>query len=171
MKRPHDHMLAAILIAANLPQPAGAAAQQIDWIELLPVGERATFDPAPPPPAHDYLSGEAGGLAARQSLIFTVNKELEGKEIRIPGFVVPLELDEAGNVTEFFLVPYFGACIHVPPPPPNQMVYVIMKTGIKLDSMYSAYWITGRMSARSRDTRLGAAAYTLIATASEEYQF
>jgi len=171
MKRSRIHALAAILIAGFLPQPAGAAPQQIDWIELLPAEERASFDPAPPPPAHDYLTGEAGGLAAQQSLTFSVNQELEGKEVRIPGFVVPLELDDAGNVTEFFLVPYFGACIHVPPPPPNQMIYVIMKQGIQLDSMYSAYWITGRMSARSRSTRLGAAAYTLAATAYEEYKF
>lgn len=171
MIRLAEHLLAAALIAGGLSQPAAAAAQQIDWIELLPVEDRATFDPAPPPPAHDYLTGEAGGLAARQSLIFTVNQELEGREIRLPGFVVPLELDEAGNVTEFFLVPYFGACIHVPPPPPNQMVYVIMKQGIKLDSMYSAYWVSGTLSARSRSTRLGAAAYTLTATASEEYRF
>ena len=76
-----------------------------------------------------------------------------------------------GRVTEFFLVPYFGACIHVPPPPPNQMVYVVMKQGISLDSMYSAYWITGRMKAESRSTTLGAAAYTLTGTVAEEYKF
>jgi hypothetical protein len=68
-------------------------------------------------------------------------------------------------------VPYFGACIHVPPPPPNQMVYVTMEKGISLDSMYAAYWITGRMSTKSRSTSLGAAAYTLAGTQAEEYKF
>lgn len=50
-------------------------------------------------------------------------RALNGKKVAIPGFMVPLE-DEADQVTEFILVPFAGACIHVPPPPPNQMVYV-----------------------------------------------
>jgi hypothetical protein len=50
-------------------------------------------------------------------------RALNGKKVSIPGFMVPLE-DEADQVTEFILVPFSGACIHVPPPPPNQMVYV-----------------------------------------------
>jgi hypothetical protein len=49
--------------------------------------------------------------------------QLQDKRVSIPGFMVPLE-DDAQEVTEFLLVPYAGACIHVPPPPPNQMVYV-----------------------------------------------
>ena len=154
-----------------LPLAAAAAPRTLDWVDLVPEAERATYDPAPPPPAHDYLSGDAAGLAAMQVMNFDINDALDGKEVRIPGFIVPLELDEAGRVTEFFLVPYFGACIHVPPPPPNQMVYVVMDDGLSLDSMYSAYWITGRMRTESRSTTLGAAAYTLSATLAEEYKF
>ena len=60
---------------------------------------------------------------------------------------------------------------YVPPPPANQMVYVVMKEGINLDSMYSAYWISGRMKTESRSTALGAAAYTLSGTLAEEYKF
>ncbi len=56
-----------------------------------------------------------------------VVRELDGQRVKIPGFVVPLESDEGGKMTEFFLVPYFGACIHVPPPPPNQIVYVTLE--------------------------------------------
>lgn len=163
--------VASLLLAVLAAALAQSAPRPIDWIELVPAEERATFDPAPPAPAHDYLLGEEGGLAARQPLDYRVNRELEGQEIRIPGFVVPLELDEAGRVTEFFLVPYFGACIHVPPPPPNQIVYVRMPQGIELKSMYSAYWISGRMVVKLRTTRHGAAAYTLVASASEEYRF
>jgi hypothetical protein len=106
-----------------------------------------------------------------QVMNFGVNARLADQEVRIPGFIVPLELDDAGKVTEFFLVPYFGACIHVPPPPPNQMVYVVMDRGISLDSMYAAYWITGKMSTKSRTTALGAAAYVLAGTKAEEYKF
>lgn len=57
-------------------------------------------------------------------------RQLQGKRVSIPGFMVPLE-DDAQEVTEFLLVPYAGACIHVPPPPPNQMVYVKLVRGGK----------------------------------------
>jgi uncharacterized protein len=56
---------------------------------------------------------------------------LQGKQVSIPGFMVPLE-DDDNEVTEFLLVPYAGACIHTPPPPPNQMVYVKMDHNSKV---------------------------------------
>jgi hypothetical protein len=161
-------LLAALLLAAA---PILAEPRTVDWIDLVPESARAGYDPAPPPPAHDYLSGDAGALASMQVMNFEVNEQLSGQEIRIPGFIVPLELDGEGQVIEFFLVPYFGACIHVPPPPPNQMVYVIMDKGISLDSMYAAYWISGTMKVERRSTSLGAAAYTLAGTRAEEYKF
>lgn len=155
---------------AAAPAPAAGAAQTLEWEELLPENERGSFSAAPPPPTHDYLSGESG-LAAQQPMNFGVNGKLDGKNVRVPGFIVPLELDAQGKVTEFFLVPYFGACIHVPPPPPNQMLYVTVPKGITLDSMYAAYWVTGRLSAKTKQTKLGAAAYTLAASDLEEYKY
>ena len=76
-----------------------------------------------------------------------------------------------GVVREFFLVPYVGACIHVPPPPPNQMVYVKSKTGISLKSVHEAYWVTGKMRVEQTTTSLGASAYALIAEKIEQYQY
>ena len=160
-----------LLVVLLLPLAAGAEVRTIDWVDLVPESERATYDPAPPPPVHDYLSGDSAALASMQVMKGDVNEALDGQQLRLPGFVVPLELDEEGRVTEFFLVPYFGACIHVPPPPPNQMVYVVMDRGIDLGSMYSAYWISGTMATRRRDTSMGAAAYTLAGTRAEEYKF
>ncbi len=55
-------------------------------------------------------------------------RALDKKTVAIPGFMVPLE-DDADQVTEFLLVPFAGACIHVPPPPPNQMVYIKLRNG------------------------------------------
>jgi len=144
-------------------------ARQIDWAELLPEDERGGYSSVPPPPAHDYL-GE-GGPAARQAMSFNVNPKLDGKRIRLPGFIVPLEVGKDGKVTEFFLVPYFGACIHVPPPPPNQIVHVTLARGMALDSIYEAYWVTGRLSVQNKSTRLGAAAYTLAADKVEIYKY
>jgi hypothetical protein len=153
--------------AAKPVQPGGI--REIDWDELLPPDARARFGGAPPPAVHDYL-GE-GGMAAQQVMDFSVNKTLEGANIKIPGFIVPLEFGKDGLVSEFFLVPYFGACIHVPPPPPNQIVYVRMNKGIALDSIYEAYWITGRMKTTNKSTRLGAAAYQLDGSKVEIYKY
>ena len=154
---------AAVAIGLGLPRQGEAiepaAVHRIDWATLLPPGERAHYDPTPPPPMHDYL-GE-GDIAALQTGSDTVNSELDGQRIMLPGFVVPLERDADGLLNEFFLVPYFGACIHVPPPPPNQIVYVRMRAGTGLRSIEDAQWVTGRLHAAARATELGVAAYTL----------
>jgi uncharacterized protein len=155
-------------------QAVAAAATQgkvleLEWDELLPPTDRAKFAGAPPVAAHDYL-GE-GGPAAQQAMNFNVNKELNGVNIKLPGFIVPLDIGKDGLVSEFFLVPYFGACIHVPPPPPNQIVYVKMHKGIALDSIYEAYWISGKMTIQNKSTRLGAAAYMVEAEKVEIYKY
>ncbi|MEZ5459337.1 MAG: DUF3299 domain-containing protein [Steroidobacteraceae bacterium] len=155
--------------AAPASKPGSAAVLELDWDELLPKDARSRFAAGPPPPVHDYL-GE-GGLAAQQIMDFSVNKELDGQNVKLPGFIVPLDIGKDGLVAEFFLVPYFGACIHVPPPPPNQIVYVRMNKGIALDSIYEAYWITGRMKLQNKTTRLGAAAYHLAGDKVEIYKY
>ena len=66
---------------------------------------------------------------------------------------------------------YSRRVIHVPPPPPNQIVYVRMTKGIALDSIYEAYWITGKMTVQNKQTRLGAAAYTVAADKVEIYKY
>jgi hypothetical protein len=174
---------AATQPAVGTPAPAsgtaarGAAAKggsaailELDWEELVPQDARSKFaGGGPPPPTHDYL-GE-GGMAAAQPMDFSVNQELDGAGVRIPGFIVPLDIGKDGLVSEFFLVPYFGACIHVPPPPPNQIVYVKVDKGIALDSIYEAYWVTGKLKVARKSTQLGAAAYSLAATKVEIYKY
>jgi hypothetical protein len=151
------------------PAATPGAVREIDWDELIPPDARSRFLAGPPPAAHDYL-GE-GGLAAQQVMDFSVNKSLDGDTVKIPGFIVPLDIGKDGLVSEFFLVPYFGACIHVPPPPPNQIVYVRMNKGVALDSIYEAYWITGRMKTTNKTTRLGASAYQLDGSKVEIYKY
>jgi uncharacterized protein len=75
-------------------------------------------------------------------------------------------------VSEFFLVPYFGACIHVPPPPPNQIVYVkLTGGGVRLGSEEDAYWVTGILHTQINGTTLAKAAYTLDASRMELYKY
>ena len=71
-------------------------------------------------------------------------RKLMGKPIKIPGFAVPLEGDDGFEyVKEFLLVPTFGACIHVPPPPPNQVIYVILDKPVYFEKLMYAVWVSG----------------------------
>lgn len=82
-----------------------------------------------------------------------VNDTMDGKLVRLPGYALPLEMQDRG-VTEFLLVPYVGACIHVPPPPPNQIVLAQLESAYQLENLYDPVWITGRLSAQSASTEL-----------------
>ena len=86
--------------------------------------------------------------------------ELDGSFVKIPGFIVPLEGD-AENLTEFLLVPYFGACIHVPPPPSNQIVYVKFSEPVPIDNLYDAVWVTGRLSTEGWKGDIASVGYRL----------
>ncbi len=89
-------------------------------------------------------------MAKRNELRTATVEELNGKQVRIPGYLLPLELS-ADKVTEFLLVPYVGACIHVPPPPPNQIVHVKVsqKGGYKSEGLFDPVWVTGEITAKS----------------------
>jgi hypothetical protein len=89
---------------------------------------------------------------------------LDGQRIRLGGYPVPLENDAQGRSTLFFLVPYPGACIHVPPPPPNQIVLVRYAKGISLDDIYAPLWVEGPLKIEAVSNDLADAAYTLKAT-------
>jgi hypothetical protein len=142
---------------------------EIDWKDLLPADERSRYSAAAPPPVHGPL-GE-GGPPALQKQTTTVNDELADINVHIPGFLVPIGAPRNGVINEFFLVPYIGACIHVPPPPPNQMVFVTSASGIATDAIHEAYWVTGKMRLESRTTPLGNSAYALSASKVELYQY
>ena len=78
---------------------------------------------------------------------------LDGQLVRMPGYVLPLEFSGT-EVSEFLLVPYVGACIHVPPPPPNQMVFVRLHDETVNGDLYEPVWITGRMNIEKTTTPL-----------------
>lgn len=168
-RTPFLRAIATLLLIVASVSAKTAEVQQLDWEALLPSEERENYNPSPPPAVHDYL-GE-GSLAALQTGSSEVNRALDGKRVRIPGFVVPLERSADGLISTFFLVPYFGACIHVPPPPPNQIVYVVMKAGTGLRSIDDAVWVVGSLHAKHRRSDLGSAAYTLDGEKIEAYQY
>lgn len=79
--------------------------------------------------------------------------ELDGKLIRMPGYALPLEFNDTA-ISEFLLVPYVGACIHVPAPPANQTVFVKLKQSYKARNLYDPVWITGRLKVKSTNNAL-----------------
>ena len=81
------------------------------------------------------------------------NIKIDGQFVRIPGYALPLEHKDMG-VTEFLLVPYVGACIHAPPPPPNQMVYVKVNQSFVIKDLFEAVWVTGRLEAKTTSKKL-----------------
>ncbi len=86
---------------------------------------------------------------------------LEGQRVKLPGFVVPLEMD-AKKIDQFLLVPYYGACIHVPPPPANQTVHVVTRKGKAFEGqLFDTVWVTGTMRVERLSSDLAEAGYRL----------
>lgn len=86
---------------------------------------------------------------------------LDGQQVKLPGFVVPLEMD-ATKIDQFLLVPYYGACIHVPPPPANQTVYVVTEEGKAFEGqLFDTVWVTGTMRVERLSSDLAEAGYRL----------
>lgn len=98
-----------------------------------------------------------------------VNESLAGQVVRLPGFIVPLE-DSREGLKEFLLVPYFGACIHSPPPPANQIIHVVpAKPARGLRSM-DAVWVSGALALDRVDSHMGMAGYRIVATEVAPYR-
>nr|WP_136251566.1 DUF3299 domain-containing protein [Ningiella ruwaisensis] len=124
--------------------------QELYWEDLVPKG--FVIPPAP-------MTNHDGNMTQAQPNA-PLREELNGELVKIPGFVVPLEGD-ADNITEFLLVPYFGACVHVPPPPSNQIGYVKFSEGVPIDNLYDAIWVTGTLSTEGWKGDIASVGYRL----------
>jgi hypothetical protein len=85
---------------------------------------------------------------------------MDGAAVRLPGYVVPLE-EVKGELKEFLLVPYFGACIHSPPPPANQIVHVVAPQPLKGVRTMDAVWVSGTLRIARTDSAMGTSGYTI----------
>lgn len=99
-----------------------------------------------------------------------IKSELELKNIRIPGFIVPLEFMGQQKLSEFFLVPYFGACMHLPPPPPNQIIHIKSEQGVEIQDLYSPYWISGQLKIKQTENEVASSAYAMSVDKVEIYE-
>lgn len=91
-----------------------------------------------------------------------VRKEIDGWQVRIAGYVIPLER-RGERVSELLLVPYFGACIHSPPPPANQTIHVVLNKPQAGIQTMDTFWINGQLSVDRGDSGLGVYAYRIRA--------
>ena len=94
--------------------------------------------------------------------------DLDGARLKLPGYVVPLE-QARGEIKEFLLVPYFGACIHSPPPPSNQIVHVVLSTARPLRTM-DVVWASGTIKVRRQDSPMGVSGYAMDGSTVEPYR-
>ena len=141
----------SFLVMSSLLSVPNAAAEPkvLDWSDLVP---RETADLRIP-------YGER------------VRQDLNTQQIRIPGYIVPVEFDEQYVITRFLIVPYFGACIHVPPPPPNQIIYAEFDPGFKLESLYKPFWISGQLRTTLIENDMATAAYAVTVDSIEPYDY
>ncbi|WP_312124383.1 DUF3299 domain-containing protein [Pseudomonas sp.] len=155
-----------LVLALLFTSSVWAAPRALSWGELIPEGA-----PPPPPPAplHQGSLDESGPAALQQSPNAPVVKALEGQEVKLPGYIVPIMVTEEGEVTEFLLVPYYGACIHVPPPPSNQIVYVKGAKGVELAQLHLPYWVEGLLHVDSASTDMAEVGYQMQASQVTHY--
>ncbi|WP_202987570.1 DUF3299 domain-containing protein [Cellvibrio polysaccharolyticus] len=116
-------------------------------------------------------AGQSQERTWQDALVSTrVRPELDNTNIRLAGYIVPIDFDDNDVITSFFLVPYFGACIHVPPPPPNQIIYVRYAKGFTLENLYTPFWISGKLKVETIENDMALASYSLDASQLVEYQ-
>src|SRR5690606_39048318 len=140
--------------------------RELQWSDLIPVG--APLPDLEPMPLHDLsdlgdVLSEDGPPAPQQAPNEPVVEALDGQRVKLPGYVVPLDITDEGRVIEFLLVPYFGACIHVPPPPSNQIVHATSELGVRVEALYEPFWIEGPLRVEHASSELAEAGYRMQA--------
>ena len=178
LPRFHVLTLTLLVLIALLPSTGSARqARDLEWLDLLPESDRDALQRLPETMAElnedllrsgpDELTGEVRMPDVLSST--KVRAGLAGDYVRLPGFLVPLERNERGDPFRFFLVPYFGACIHSPPPPPNQIVHVQFSGGLPHAEIYTPYRVTGELEIEQTSNELGLSTYTIEADAIHEF--
>jgi hypothetical protein len=156
-------LLLLLTLTFQAPLFAAETYPDMKWEELVPKG----WDPTREFKSLDLNKLQDGDPRAMEALEkmkaqydnAPTEPTLAGKKLRLPGFAIPLER-KGELTTEFLLVPYFGACIHTPPPPANQIIHAIIAKPVKMRSM-DAVWVSGTLSVQRADTPWGKAGYRM----------
>ena len=166
-KRAWIHGPAAVVVA-----PAKATLRELNWDDLTP----KDWDPLKQFRDTNFgalTDADPKAIAMLQRMRETwdnapTNSALDGQLIRIAGYLVPL--DETPNgLVNFLLVPYFGACIHTPPPPSNQIIDVRPKLPTKGWRPMDTVWVSGTLRTLRSETYMGVSSYKMDALSVEPY--
>ena len=159
-------VIAALTAFAAAPHMAwGDAYIDLDWSDLLPEGEVVI-----PRAILSLIEEDHIDLSSQQPPSSGVRTDWNGKIVRLPGFIVPIDISGDG-VRAFILVPYVGACVHVPPPPANQLVFVTTEKPYESTGLYEAVNVTGMFGASATVTQLAQIGYALSADHIEPFQY
>ena len=153
---------------------------KISWLDLIPQAELEASSLVPMPviernsesnfnyPQDFNVKVQRPALeaASQHQAVSAYNQQA----VALPGFVVPLTYNEQGRVTEFFLVPYFGACINLPPPPANQIVFVTYAGGMEEVELYEPQWVAGYFNAEQSLHEAFPSQYTMQAQTLKPYE-
>jgi hypothetical protein len=153
----------------DAPPPANAddGFQAMRWADLVPAGWNAAAQIRPLQEQHRNLADDDPRARASLAKIRDVldaapaDASLDGRRVRLPGYVVPLG-GLAGGTTEFLLVPYFGACLHTPPPPSNQVVHVALSAPSHTLAAMEAVWVRGTLSVGRHESAMAVSGYRLL---------
>lgn len=137
---------------------------ELEWDDLLPEGETAV-----PRVVQELIDHDQPPLSSQQPASSGVRTDWNGQIVRLPGFIVPIDHRGSG-VTAFILVPYVGACVHVPPPPANQLVFVTTEKPYENDGLFEAVSVTGMFGVSSTSTQIAQIGYALSADKIEPFR-
>lgn len=175
-------LISVVLLFVTSYLVSAKEARELDWEELMPAGylqsllepKAATDSMFDQPMFEDDTSVEAQAAYAELQTKLRAAPIVDGlnnEYVKLAGFVVPLSFDfDTETFSSFLLVPYFGACIHVPPPPANQIVYVDTKKELNQELLDYAVWVTGTLQTESKDSEFGFAGYTINDPVIEPYE-
>ena len=162
-------LLAMLLVMSSI---GADEVKELGWEDLLPKAK--VIEPGKDDKSlggNTWGNGPLDDAFASPVYPTGVVEELDGQLVKIPGFVVPLEIEGEGKVKEFLLVPYYGACVHYPPPPPNQLVYVTFEEAIEFESIWDPIWATGKLKTELVQSDLGSAGYSMVGQTVEVYEY
>lgn len=151
--------LLASIGACILTTRANATQDYIDleWADLIPEGQ-----PVIPPAIQGLIQHDGPNLSNQQPPSQGVRTDWNGEIVRLPGYIVPIDYSGTG-VTAFILVPFVGACVHVPPPPANQLVFVTTEDPYESSGLFEAVNVIGMFGTASTSTQLADIGYALSA--------
>ena len=160
--------LALLLVSIVTSTATAKEPEELLWDDMIPLKDTQAgsgFSSLDPEAAAAVIEDPWAYLDFTQPV-----EELDGRYVKVPGFVVPLESDEGGMLSEFLLVPYFGACIHTPPPPPNQIVYVTFDEPVDVTSTWDPYWVIGTINTKPYMGDIADTVYQLAGERLEDYE-